>query len=317
LNEIYAGMVAGSFPVADGMDPLRTLRLLVQEVIDSTTIHFRFTVSEGTVFYLAVPSKLLASAPDFATPLAVALPNHPAHSGDAAYVLNLVGQSAAVIRRGKHFKLLTGYSDEVRDEVTNESLPIVEVDETQSVRLRSENWVYRTLTDKTARVTSFASLVAIGASLVIALGSSAVAGYHSRGKTSVTPESLVAEANAVIASARMSHPLAEQLQRVSAISAAVVRTGGWIDGYEYTKGGGETFTVSLPTWVTGDTIKDLGEGVVTELQAGTGNLIWARKANKDGSYVKGLGPAEIGTAPGARAADTPKAPPASAAAPNK
>jgi hypothetical protein len=310
LIDIYSGMVAGSFPLGERVDPEHSVSLIAQDVLSTTVVHMLTSVEAGSVYYLAVPSKLLASAPEFATPLAAALPGHPDHKGDGAYVYSFLPHAAAVLRRGATLKLLVSFATEVREAIAAEDLPTIEVSEGSGQILRSESWLYRSLTTKAARITTMASLAVIAASGILFLGSNVVAGYLSAGQAT-RAQALATEANAVIENTQLTQPLAKQVQRLSAISAAVVTTGGWIDGYQYAKASGERFAISLPGWVTQDVIKELGDGVHTELQT-SDNLVWAVKKDSTGQGIKGQGPAEITVAadhrPAAKQPQAAKAP---------
>jgi hypothetical protein len=264
------------------------------------------------VYYLAVPSRVLAAVPEFTTQLACALPGHPNHKGDGAYLLKVGAQAVAVIREGTRLELICSVSHEVLEAIEDRQkpgheLPTFNVESEQAERLVSRHFLQRTLADKTARLTSYVSLGVIAASLAASLVSVAITGYQ-RGTQRVTPESLVASANRVIESAQLSQPLAEQMAHIDAISAQVVKTGGWIDGYHYTEADGEAFTVSLPTWVTGDTIKAMGDQVHTELQKAGSNLIWVRQADSKGHFIADIGPEPLPGAPAQAALPVPSVP---------
>ena len=295
--EIYANTVAGVFPAGEGVDPLSTVQMLAREVLHAQNVHVRFSVEDEHVFYIATNSRALASAPNFRTALAAGLPGHPEHQGDACYYLPLPpNNAAALVRRGNTLKLFTNYADTVLDSCAAEALDRVDVLDAWAEPLESRRWAYRMLSSRIATMTSMASLGVAGLCIVLILVSKAVSGYTSK-SLDINVAETVDQANTVLEATPMTQPISEQLNRVQSLSYAVVSTGGWIDGYYYRKGSGEKFVVTLPSWVTGEAIKFIGEGLTTEAQPGGANLIWVIKKDSKGQSIKNAGPAQIATVP--------------------
>jgi hypothetical protein len=312
LIRIYEAMTADAFPsAAEGVDAMRTTLYHAQEFLHTDRAHVLVAEKNGVTFFLAVPSLALAGHPGFATPLACALPGHPGHQGDGAYVLSLGTHDAAVLCRGDRFSLRCGYPEEVREAIRQEAeevqeppLQIIDAQESHARRMISEPWWYRGLSDRVARLSGLACLGVIGLCAGVMVAANVVAND--------SPEILARQANKVLASAPLTQPLAERLVRITELFSATTRAGGWIEGYVYVPERGEAFTATLPSWASADFVRELGEGVTTQIHAEDNGLLWARRADRQGVYLKGVGPAEIGTAQPLRA-PPPAAQPASAA----
>lgn len=294
--DIYNNMVAGAFPFAEGIDPAQSVRMLAQEVLHASDVHIRYAVEDSHVFYLACNSRSLASSPNFTTALAAGLPDHPQHRGDGCYTLTLPPNHAAtVVRRGNTLKLFSNFAEAVLETCREEDLPQIELNDSAAEPLQSQSWVYRKMSNRVANITSFASLSVLGLCVLVILGSNAVSGYLSKSHA-IDLADTASKANAIIETTPFTQPLAEQLNRVQSLSYAAVNAGGWIDGYHYKTNAGERYVVSLPSWVTQETVKNIGEGAKTEAQPG-GNLIWVIKKDALGTAVKNRGPAPIANVP--------------------
>lgn len=292
--DIYNNMVAGCFPAAEGLDPSATVRMLAQEVLNAQHVHVLLSVNEGHVFYLACDSRALASSPGFVTRLAAGLPGHTNHQGDGCYFLALVpNHAAALVRRGNSLKLFSNFSETVMEACVAEELPHIDVSAAEPAAMHSRSWVQRELGTGVGHATAMSSLAVLGLCAVAVLVSSGVSGYLSK-SVGVDLEDTAAKANAIIESASMTQPLATELNRVQSLTRAAVAAGGWIEGYHYKRGPGERYVVSLPSWVTADAVKSVGEGVTTEAQPGS-NLIWVLKRDSAGQQVKNRGPAAMPT----------------------
>jgi hypothetical protein len=294
LVDIYNNMVAGSFPHGEGVDAAGTVRMMAREVLHAQDVHSRFTIADGWVFYIACNSRSLASSPKFSTALAAALPGHADHQGDGCYFLPLPPNNAAtIVRRGSSFKLFANFSETVLESCAAEDLPRIDVTEASAEQLESQTWVYRQMSNRIASMTSVASLSVIGLCVLIVLGSNATSGYLAKAHEASAAET-ADKANAIIASTPLVQPLTTQLNRVQSLAYAAVASGGWIDGYNFKRGSGERYVVSLPSWVTEEAVKAVGSGVRTEAQPGA-NLIWVIKNDDRNVAVKGKGPAPIAT----------------------
>lgn len=296
LVDIYSNMVAGSFPLAEGVEPDQSIRMQAQEILHCQDVHFRLAIADGFVYYLAVNSRALASAPGFATPLAAGLPDHPNHKGDGCYYLPLpLNNAVAVVRRGNTLKLYSNMAETVLETCETEELPRHDLNESSAEPLQSQAWIHKNLSTKVANMASVASLAVSAVCVAVILISSGVSGYLSKSHASDLAET-AEKANAIIQATPFIQPLAEHLNRIQTLAYASVRAGGWIDGYNYKPTSGERYVVSLPGWVTQEVVKTIGEGVKTEAQP-SNNMIWVIKKDSLGVSVKDKGPAQIAVVP--------------------
>jgi hypothetical protein len=303
LLEIYTHMVAGVLPLPEGVDPAQLVRTHAEEHLQCRSVHTYTAIEDGFVFYLACDSRALSSVSGFSTPLAAALPGHPNHQGEGAYHVQISPHhSAAIVRRARQLSLYANTTDVVQDTLEalqDEHLPRHDASTSQHVELASETWIHRQLANRIGSLTAIASLSTIAVCAAIIVVSNGVSGYLSKSHANDLAET-AEKANALIAATPMIQPLAEQLNKVQALSYAAVSAGGWIDGYQFAHASGERYVISLPSWVTQDAIKALGDGVRTEAQP-SGDLIWVLKSDSSGQNVKNRGPAPIPTVPGPRA----------------
>lgn len=292
IAPIHEGMIGGSIPLAEKMNPDQTVRLIAQDVLETTSIHYITSTQDGHIFYLAVPSRLLTSAAEFASPIAASLPGGVNDKGDGVYFYPILGYAAALIRHGSSMRYLYGFSTDVRESFANEELSVFELDESSpSEHMRSESWVYRAMSTKADSFVNRASLAMLTLSMLTLLATKGIAGYYAG--TSGTPmETVVAEAQKVVRTTQTASPLAEQLSRLTKIADVTVRSGGWIEGYQYDTSKGERFVLAMPSWTTQETITSLGGGVSAELNQ-DGDGIWVVKKDKSGLTIPGKGPSEI------------------------
>lgn len=295
LVDIYNSMTAGVIPVAEGADVAASIRMLALEVLHAANVHVHYSIEDGFAYYIAVDSRSLASTPNFGTPLTAALPGHPEHRGDGGYYYSITPHAAAIVRRGTTLRLFVNFSEAVLDSIAAEGLERIEVTESSATPLQSQSWVARVLSNRIAATTSMACLCVCALSAVIFVGSSAVNGYLSGGSNGNQTRT-VEQANKVIESASFVQPLSTQLNSIQRLSIATVRSGGWIEGYHFKRGAGEKFVLSMPSWVTQETVKTFGENVKTDAQP-EGNLIWVSKKDDQNKGIKDKGPGQVPVMP--------------------
>ncbi len=270
---IYTNMLAGCVPIGNA-EPERVISLICQDILDTTSIHMVFDIKDGYIFYMAVPSKYLASHLKFATSLASAFSSHPQHQGDAVYLLKEPPCGYAMIRRGNTLKLLVNQLDILEESIESAELPVIDVSQFSALPMYSIPLLYRNYTDKIANVVSKAAATMLVATTAVMMVSEMGQAVIALAKID-TPEVILQKANQSIRNAKLSQPLSRQITQVQNVSATVVRAGGWIEEYTL-KGNEEKFVIALPTWVSKDYLDSLGKGVTTELQEAD-NLIWVYK----------------------------------------
>lgn len=289
LIPIYSSMIGGSIPLSEKADPDHSVSLIAEDIFGTASIHKFCTVQNGYAFYLAVPSRILSSLPDFATPLAACLPGGQRDQGDGIYFMQLLAYSAAVVRKGQTLRLIFGFTPEVRDSTKDEGLDTFDIDfDSSGEGLRSESWYYRSLANKSGFIASASSVATLAICAVLFIGAKVVSGYY-EGRNFASPEAVALEAERLVKSAQFSNPMGSEIERLLNLSSTVVRSGGWIEGYQFDQTNGERFVLTLPSWTSQETIKQLGPKVTTE-ESPDGLSVMAYKTDKHGRLIAGMGP---------------------------
>lgn len=296
LYRVYESMVAGVLPLATGGVAEKQISYRVQGILGTPRIHYCQSVVDDQIYYLAVPSGVLASYPNFVTPLAAALPGGSADEGDGAYLLPLDQYAAVLIREKGVIRLMASYAEEVRSAINSYGLPVIDLESVGGEALSSDAHYYQVLSSKISHYVGVASMGVIAAAMLVLVGSKAVAGYYSA-NAEVSARTLAGEVDAAIGAASLSSPVLTQFERITKLSNAVVQAGGWIEGYEFSAKDGERFVLSMPDWVSGEVIKQMGSDVKTMVSDAPG-LIWVIKNDRAGKAVEGKGPAPILDVPG-------------------
>lgn len=270
FEQIYQEMLAGAIANHDD-DVYTSIVLNAAGILNTERVHVGMYQSGDVAYYFAAPSMLFGSMLDFATPLVAAVPGHPGHRGDGAYVITQGKISAAAIHVNRSLRLICNDTDKVLEALNDMELDIFYPDENQQpLPIESSRGRLRRQGSSFSRkVTKFSTIVALFAFVIAAVGSLAETAFSTR--LNNANEQNAEELNAVVAKLEYSSPLSQQIGQINKISATVVRAGGWIDEYRL-KGGRETFVVSLPEWVTQDYIVALGSGVVAD-KDGENNII--------------------------------------------
>lgn len=275
FEQIYSGMIAGRVPNHQG-DVNLTIFYLARNILGTDKLHLLTSLSEDRqyAYYFAAPSSAFASTPAFSTQLAAAFPMHPAHRGDAAYVLTSGSLSAAVIKEGERFRLLLNSTDSIEALVEDSGLPLFNVESAEPLPMESVTGFYRGLADrlsrKVVRISTVVAACAATTGMVALLATSLFAGTI-RSST----EKLAQDLNSLVMKIEHASPLSRQLGQVQRISATVVRAGGWIESYDMTAKG-ERFAVTLPSWITQDFVAALGPGTAAEID-NANNMIKVEK----------------------------------------
>lgn len=259
LGPIYAAMMAGSVVNHSG-DVEKSIFLIAREVLHSDRLHTLVSLSPDGLhaYFFALPSAVLHESGMFETPLAAAFPGHPDHKGEGVYLFERETFSCAVIKDGEKFQCITNKADVVIGYVHDLNLPVHNVEQARPWALESAVGKYRRMADQFsvrtikigAAITAAAAFIGFGA--IVTEG---VMAAQLRSDNAKTAEQL----NSVVMKIEHASPLSRQLAQLQKVSSTVVRAGGWIDAYEM-KGSKESFTVSLPEWVTQDYISGLGTG---------------------------------------------------------
>lgn len=261
LKEAYSNMIAGSVPNHSG-DVNLSIFMIARNTLDTERLHLLVDIDSDLAYYFAVPSRCVTAATEFTTSLAAAFPSHPAHKGDGIYFYERDTFSVAVIKDKSSLRCITNTTDVMAAFIDDIDLPVHHVDNAKPWALETVKGRYRRLANafslKLFRVSSAVAGVAVAVAIV-----AGITGSMLSSQVITSNEQRAVEFNSIIKKIDYTSPLAQQLAQLQKVSATVVRAGGWIDAYEQ-KNGRETFTLSLPAWVTQDYIMALGQGAIAD-----------------------------------------------------
>lgn len=265
-GSIYSAMMAGSVVNHSG-DVEKSIFLIAREVLHTDKLHTLIGLAPNGfhAYFFALPSAALHESGAFETPLAAAFPGHPDHKGEGVYLLERESFSCAVIKDGEKFQFLTNKPDVVLNYVHDLNLPVHNVEQAKPWALESAVGRYRRMADQFSVRTIKIGAVVTAAAALVGLGAMVTEGIMAaqlKSGNAKTAEQL----NSVVMKIEHASPLSRQLAQFQKVSSTVVRAGGWIDAYEM-KGSTESFTVSLPEWVTQDYINALGTGTKADKDA--------------------------------------------------
>lgn len=300
FGELFGQMVAGTLPMAGG-NTLASVELVVRDLLGTEAVH-AVVVADAVarrVHYFAVPSRLLHSSADLTLPLTVAIPGHPAHKGDGAYVMHAAPVSAAAVLRNGELRMFVNETTLVEATVSEMDLPVIDVSAFDSGwRMVSRQAEIQRVADRTSiLVVRWAGAVAVLAGLGYVGLIGAGAWLRSNQDVSASPLQQEAMIRDALGRVQLASPLAEQLGRLQSISAVVVRGGGWIDAYQLEKGA-EHFRVMLPEWVTRDYLASLDANVRAE-RTGEGTIeVIKGNPGRDGRPASGGVPVAVPLVPG-------------------
>lgn len=275
FDEIYTGMVAGRI-INHGGDVELSIFYNARDILGTENIHLLISQNPDDQFayYLAQRSTAFASVPDFTTQLAAAFPGAIDHQGDGAYLLSQGSISAALIKDGDKFRLITNNSEAVLRDLDDMGLTVHPAEGLLAIPMMSITGRHRHNADKFAgRIIKLCAIVSTTA-LVVGLITQGVSGMFAASLKN-TNNQRANELSMLVSKIEHASPLSQQLADLQKVSATVVRAGGWIESYEM-KDGKTKFAVSLPEWVTQDFIQALGTGATAEHDS-VNNLIKVKK----------------------------------------
>lgn len=280
---VYLKLIAGTVPDHSQGSVDATIRLMAQEALGANQVHYVRSPNpvSGRYHYLAVPSAALASEPDASTPLAMALPGHPAHQGPGAYVLEVGQYKVAVLFDGMQMDLICNEASLVDEVLAEQPLSSIKVNaEAPSWALESALTRRNRLVERLSRTVVSFSLWSLALSGVAGLGLWSAHGWFSA-KLDNHAEQSERALSVALRDLKVGSPLSRQVATYQQRITTVVRSGGWLDAYMYNRDG-ESFRLFVPTWVTRDYVHSLGEGVVADRDAADELLLVLSKGEPSG-----------------------------------
>lgn len=279
LKNIYSNLIAGRLPVGGG-SAQKVVMNQAYAILGTHRLHTYYIERAGHVYYFAIESACLSSAPGFSLPFVDVLPGGPLHVGDAIYLLNGTDYAAALIIEGGSLRLLCNDADVLKDFLIGLDLQVVEIEHKGGKPLSSIPQAIQGITERVSAMLMKGSMgVLISASLVF-LGAQAASAYtNSQSAKGLNARAVESDLNATLVKLSVQQPLARQISRIQKVSATVVRSGGWIEKYQMKGENDESFELVLPSWVSQDYLDSLGRDVVTDLRDMEG-LLTVRKQGK-------------------------------------
>ncbi|HEX4855806.1 MAG TPA: hypothetical protein VFV28_03295 [Limnobacter sp.] len=278
LKEIYTNLIAGRLPVGAG-NPQKVVMNQAYAILGTDRLHACFTERAGHVYYFAIESTYLSSAPGFTLPFVDVLPGGPLHAGDGIYLLQGSDYSAALITEAGNIRLVCNDPDVLKDYLLGIDLPIQEISNRGGKPLTSIPQAIQGITERFSALLLKGSLGVLVTASAVFLGSQAASAYTTRQlNQGLNARAVEADLNATLAKLSVQQPLARQISRIQKVSSTVVRAGGWIEKYRLIGEDKESFELILPSWVSQDYLDTLGRDVVTDLRDIEG-LLTVRKQN--------------------------------------
>ncbi len=272
---IHTAMIAGCVAVKPEQAN-DVIASIATTALHDARLHMLVTYHDGHAYYFAVPSAYISHASDFATPLASALPNHPGHLGDGVYALVLGSMAIGAIKHGAELTIVREETEQLAARALALELPLHCLgNDVQAWPLESVFGRYRQAVERySALLTKFFAITLLACTVTYAamLGAEAYAAKHGGRlwQSSPAPE--------VVTHLQYTSPLFEQLAHFQRISATVVRSGGWIEGYVWKHDKGEAFEIAMPGWISQDYVEALGKGAIADYNI-PDNLVVVRKGD--------------------------------------
>lgn len=282
-SAIYLKFIAGRVPDHSQGLVEDTLCLMAQEASCASQVHFLRSPKPhlGHYYYLAVASSALASEADLKTELAMALPGHPDHQGPGIYVLEAMPYKVAVIFADEQFDLICNEAHLIDEFLADATLPIIHVtDRVQPWPLTSAEAKSNALVDAMSRKIVAYSLVVLGLFSVTGVGLVGAEKWLSA-KVAQNNAMTAQALDTALASIKVGSPLSRTMADYDRKAAVVLRAGGWLDAYQV-KEGQESFRFFVPTWITDDYVKALGQGIVADKDAADEQMLVLSKGNPAG-----------------------------------
>lgn len=256
--QLHSTLIAGSVPRAS-RNPAAAAHLAAQVALDTERLHVLTSMTDSVVFYFAAPSRELTSGAT-STPLAAALPSHPAHRGDGCYIHYLGSDAALVVKDGDTISAMFNDREAIQSAIESHDLPVYDVAE-----LAAQPWALETqagILKKAGDI--WAHRIQIVASVWAAVAALAGAGFLiASGMNDKTSEVHARQSKELVARVQLSQPVFKDLADLNQVNAVLLKAGGWLATYKL-DGGQVTYSARLPAWVSKKTIDELGPQIYSE-----------------------------------------------------
>lgn len=265
-SKVYEKIIVGVLPQGSGL-PEEAVNFAAVHALGTGAVAATYAQQGGRVFYIAMPCSAMASNLSFYTPLAAALPGHRDHRGDGAYLLEMDGVIAAIVKKGGALDLVVNSSAIVRSLVDGLDLPVFEADGFEPTELIALDVLRKRESDKLASVVSKIAMWTGGFSAIFLVAASIASGFFEP----TIAEKREMEAEKMLQQSLKPQPIFDHVSGLQKVASVTARAGGWIKSYKFEKNK-VTWVIELPEWVTKDYIDELGPGAKADLIAGK-NLI--------------------------------------------
>lgn len=272
---MHAAMVAGGMPWFKGNIDAAIVNV-AGAMLGDPCVHVLSAREDDYVFYFAVPSRQVNRAGGFATELAAALPAHPAYRGNGVYAVQAGAIFVAAVKHDMDLFMLSGDMDTI--DATAEQYGLQRhllPPETEQWPLESAFSQQRHTIAHIAGKVMRAAGWTMGICTLLYLLLSVAEDFLINKKEQLASSQATAD---IVKQFQYTSPLFEQLAHFQQISASVVRSGGWIEGYQWHPEKDESFEIIMPGWISQDYIEALGKGTIADYSI-PDNLVIIRKGN--------------------------------------
>ncbi|HEX4918282.1 MAG TPA: hypothetical protein VFV43_10325 [Limnobacter sp.] len=281
FKNIYSNLIAGRLPVGSG-SAQRVVMNHAYAILGTQKLHMHYIERAGFVYYFAIESRWLASAPGFRLPFSEVLPGEALHVGDAIYQLTGQDYTAALVVEGMNIKFLCNEPEVLKDYLIDLDLRIIDLQHNGGSALLSIPQTLHGISERFNAIFMKSSLAVLVVSSCVFLLSSIFNIYSkAQNQPDLSVRAVQNDLNATLEKLSIQQPLARQIARVQKVSATVIRSGGWIESYSLKGESEEQFELVLPSWVSQDYLDSLGRDVITDLRDMEGLLV-VRKISKGG-----------------------------------
>lgn len=256
-------IIAGCLPVSTSHPAEEVAFRAAEDALKTPNLHLLARATDTHVFFFAIPS-VQASIGAFDPRLAAALPQHPAHQGDGFYVSYVSSEDAtAAVKRGNDLRIIMNAKADIEGLAEREALPIFEVES-----LGAEPWPLESSAGRARRAGHLlANYVLAGATvwaLTACVAAAVLSAYVRQDEKAVIQPSQ--QLQGLLNQLQLVQPMTEDLASLQHVSAIVLKSGGYLEGYRQDEKG-LSYILRLPKWTTKSSLDELGPQIRTSFDA--------------------------------------------------